>query len=102
MNKIKNIYQTTIFTFSLSLLFIFSAILIQTKGQSGLKINCSYLDPITIDIFAFIFALFLVIEGIYKIYQSKDAVLTKQITRGIRISFGLAILTLHLIQIFYK
>ncbi|MFA5317882.1 MAG: hypothetical protein WC323_00170 [Patescibacteria group bacterium] len=102
MNKINNFHKTTIFTFTLALLFIFSAILVQIKGQSELSMNCSYLDPITIDIFAFIFALFLVIEGMYKIYQDKDAALTKQMTRSIRVSVGMAILTLHILQFFYK
>jgi len=102
MNKIRNFYKTTIFTFALSLLFIFSAIIVQIKGQSELEINCSYLDPITIDIFAFIFALFLVTEGMHKIYQDKDAVLKKQATRSIRVSVGMAIITLHILQVFYK
>jgi len=45
---------------------------------------------------------FLIVEGSYRIYEHVDFPLKKQFTRSIRIAFGFGILTLHVIQFFYK
>ncbi|MFA5856538.1 MAG: hypothetical protein WC867_04220 [Candidatus Pacearchaeota archaeon] len=63
---------------------------------------CSYLDPIIIDILAFIAGLFLIIEGFYEIHRYKESKLTNQTTRIIRIAFGCAIVTLHIMQFLHK
>lgn len=99
----ENIKKTTIFTAMLSLIVIISAYLIQIRGENDLgNTRCSYLDPMLIDILAFSAALFLIIEAIYKIIKNKDAPLKSQITRLIRIAFGCAIVTLHVMQFLHK
>ena len=46
--------------------------------------------------------LFLVIDGIHRIWEHKDARLKNQITRSIRVALGCAILTLHIMQFIHK
>ena len=98
----KNIHKTLIFTSILSLLSILSALFIQLKGKSPVLSACSYLDPITIDLFAFLIALFLVIEGFARIFEHPNASLKRQSTRMIRIAIGFAIITIHVLQFFAK
>ena len=98
----KNLTRTAIFTSVLSGITILIAAIVQFNGQNKIVLACSYLDPALIDILAFSAALFLVVEGIYRIWEHKNASLKKQFTRSIRIAFGCAILTLHIIQFFYK
>jgi|GEM_PF-2201124 hypothetical protein len=93
---------TIIFTIFLSIIGAIIALVIQFKGQSSISTACSYLDPITIDIAAFIIALFLIIEGIYRIYEHLNFSLNKQITRSIRIAIGVCIATLHILQFIHK
>jgi len=97
----KNSRKTIIFTLTLSLISIFTAFIVQFNGQNILS-QCSYLDPISIDLLAFVAALFLVIEGIYRIDEHLHMPLKKQLTRAIRVAFGCAILTLHIMQFLHK
>ena len=97
----KNIHKTSLFTVILCIIFIIVAFLTQFKAQN-LVGKCSYLDPITVDIIAFVAALFLVIEGIYRIIEHKKVSLNKQITRSIRVAFGLGMITLHVMQFIHK
>ena len=101
-NNQSNLRRTLIYTSIISLVVIFSVSFIQIFGQSKIAIGCSYLDPITIDFLAFLAALFLVVEGFARIIEHPHASLKHQATRIIRISFGFAILTLHLIQFIHK
>lgn len=64
--------------------------------------SCSYLDPITIDVFAFMAGLFLVSEGAYKIIKYKHVSVGGQFTRIVRVAFGLAIITIHILQFIHK
>ncbi len=98
----KNIHKTILFTSILCLIVIIVVIIVQLSAQGELVIKCSYLDPIAIDILAFLAALFLIIEGMYKIEKNAKEPLKRQITRAIRIAFGCSILTLHIIQFLYK
>ena len=98
----RNIIKTGIFNLVLSATTITSAIFIQLRGQKSVDGRCSYLDPIAIDILAFIAAFFLVIEGTYKIVQNRDVSWKKQIGRSVRIAFGCSILTLHIMQVMTK
>ncbi len=98
-NKLKT---TLLFTLVLSLMTIALAITVQLKGESSVKIDCSYLDPITIDILAFIAGLFLIIEGFFRIYEHPNASLKSQFTRCIRVAGGCALLTLHILQFVHK
>jgi len=98
----KNIHKTLIFTAILCTLTISVAIITQFNGEDKIKTGCSYLDPITIDIFAFIIALFLVIEGLPRILEHPQSSFKRQITRPIRIAIGCAIITLHVMQFIHK
>lgn len=100
--KESNLKKTLIVTFIISLIVIISVALIQLYGQSKIVSGCSYLDPITIDLLAFLAALFLVIEGFARIIEHPHASLSRQTTRIIRIAFGFAIVTLHIIQFMHK
>jgi len=98
----KNLKKTLIVTSIVCFVVILSSVIIQLTGQNKITFACSYLDPITIDILALSAALFLIIEGFVRIFEYPKATLLNQITRIIRISFGFAILTLHVIQILHK
>ena len=98
----KNITKTILFTTALSLTIILIVIGIQFFGQNKIIIGCSYLDQVYIDYLAFFAAIFFVIEGIYRISEHKNFPLKKQSTRSIRIAIGFAIITLHMMQFFYK
>ncbi len=94
--------KTLIVTAIICLGVILLVIYVQLYGQSKIVEGCSYLDPITIDFLAFFAALFLVIEGFARIIEHPSATLKRQTTRIIRIAFGCAILTLHIIQFIHK
>jgi len=93
--------KTLIITFIVSLISILLAISIQLNGQKNVD-GCSYLDPIAIDILAFIGALFLIIEGLARICEHPSATVRRQSTRIIRVAAGFAILTLHIMQFMHK
>lgn len=84
------------------IIVIATAFLTQYYGQNELNQQCSYLDPITIDILAFIIAVFLIIEGFYQIYKNKQQGYKRHVLEIIRIGIGFAILTLHTMQFLYK
>lgn len=98
----KKLRRTLIVTAVCCLAVIFAVIYIQLYGQSKIVEGCSYLDPITIDFLAFLAALFLVIEGFARIVEHPAVSLKRQTTRIIRIAFGCAILTLHIVQFIHK
>lgn len=97
----KHITKTILFTSILSAITIITAFLVQKQGEETIS-RCSYLDPITVDILAFLAAVFLVVEGIYRIDEHTNAPLRNQMTRAIRIAFGCAIITLHVMQFIHK
>lgn len=97
-NKIK----TLIFNFFLISVTVFTSLSVQLRGETKIDNRCSYLDPISVDILAFLVGLFLVFEGMYKMYNEKYAPLKKQLTRSLRVAFGCAILTLHILQFMHK
>ncbi len=94
--------KTKFFTISLCLIAIIIALTIQLTGQSFVEGGCSYLDPITIDLLAFVFAIFLVVEGIFRLGEHKNMGLRKQFTRSLRIAIGCAIITIYVLQFFAK
>ncbi len=99
----KNLHKTLLFTIIFSLVIVIIVVCVQLSGSEALNnARCSYFDPITIDILAFIAAIFLVIEGFVRIFEHPNASLKQQFTRMLRIAFGFSILTLHIIQFFYK
>ena len=89
-------------TSAIIIIVILVAFLTQYYGESKLSEQCSYLDPPIIDYLAFAVAIFLVIEGFYKIFKNKQQKYKKQILRILRIGIGFAILTLHTMQFIHK
>lgn len=99
----KNIEKTFIFATFFIIISVFITLYIQINGEKELiSTSCSYLDPITIDLFAFCIAIFLVIEGIFRVLEHPHASFKKQFTRLIRIAIGSAIITIHILQFLYK
>jgi len=97
----KNFHRTLTFTIALILVAISLSLLVQLEANTSI-IQCSYLDPVIIDVLAFTAALFLVVEGFCRLLEHKNASLKRQFTRSIRIAFGFAILTLHIMQFVHK
>ena len=80
-----------------------SAYFIQKRGQARLAAQCSYFDPPLIDILAFSAAVFLICEGFHQILKHEiNFSFWDKIFVALRIAFGFAILTLHIMQIAYK
>jgi len=100
-NKNNNLKKTIYALFSISFIAIILGMFIQLDAQS--KVNsCSYLDPITIDIIAFLSALFLIVEGLARIYEHPSVTVKRQFTRIIRVAGGFMILIIHIIQFIHK
>jgi|TARA_B100001971_G_scaffold175959_1_gene169807 Na+/H+ antiporter NhaD/arsenite permease-like protein len=99
--KTSNLKKTLIATFFSSFIAILLAISIQLNGQKSTN-GCSYLDPIIIDILAFLAGIFLIIEGLARVYEHPNATIKRQLTRIIRIMAGFGILTLHVMQFIHK
>jgi hypothetical protein len=98
----KNLKKNLIVTFIVCFIVILSSAIIQLTGQSKITYACSYLDLILIDILALSAALFLIIEGFVKILKHPKETFLNQSTRIIRVAFGFAIVTLHVLQILHK
>ena len=98
----KNYTKTKIFTLALCLIVIIITILIQLNGQKLVVEKCSYLDPVIIDILAFLVGIFLIFEGIYRLNEHKNMLIKNQFTRAVRIAIGCAIVTIHFIQYIHK
>lgn len=103
-NLFKNINFRKTFFICIILCFFIVVIVgfVQYTGQSKVNEGCSYLDPITIDILAFGAALFLIIEGFFKIIKNFNASLKNQATRIVRIMLGCSIIVIHVLQIMHK
>lgn len=99
----KNIHKTLLFTFALVVFAVSITLYVQLTGENELNsFTCSYLDPITIDLLALIVAVFLIIEGMFRIFEHPQASLKRQFTRPIRIAIGSAIITIHILQFLHK
>jgi len=64
--------------------------------------GCSYLDPITIDVVAFLAGVFLMIESLVDIFKHKDSLIHSQLTRCFRLCFGTSIVVIHVMQFIHK
>ena len=93
--------KTLFFVFLMPLTAVLLSAWLQLRNQSNLA-KCSYLDPIAIDIIAFLAALFLIVEGLVRVFKNKSDSMDIQLTRMTRVSIGFAVLTLHIIQFLYK
>jgi len=58
----------------------------------------SHFAKLTIDWFAFLAGVFLIIEGLYRIFSTKDQFFPLQFSRLIRVSIGTCVFTIHLLQ----
>ena len=100
-NKIA-LKRVLIFTISVSVIVAILINLVQYYGASKITQNCSYLDPITIDLLAFVAGIFLVVEGYYKIIIDNNRTIKNNLTRVIRITAGTTIFILHIVQFIHK
>lgn len=101
LSKNSPLSKTLVFTFLLSLITISIAFLVQSNANKCVR-SCSYLDPITVDIFALAFSVFLILEGYWDIFRHKHYPLKAQVTKSVRICIGFAILTIHIMQFLHK
>jgi len=97
----KNSKKSALLTVLLSIFAIITTYLVQTKGENTIP-KCSYLDPITVDLVAFSVAIFLIIEGVYKLGTNKNKPFSQQFFRSVRVAIGFAILTIHIMQFLHK
>ena len=97
----KNPLKTYLLTGLSSLSIIVVVILLQVTAEKSLS-KCSYLDPITIDILAFCGGLFLIVEGLFSIHKNENNKVVTQLTRITRVTLGVAIVTIHIIQFIHK
>lgn len=98
----KQIHKTISATIILCLFMMVIVAIVQARGENILDKKCSYLDPLLIDFLAFCVAIFLVGEGLARIFEHKNASIKRQFTRILRIMIGFAILTVHVMQVIYK
>lgn len=94
--------KTKAWAITVALLTVALILIVQFRAERTIPINCSYLDPVTVDFLAFAAALFLIVEGFYRLHEHKYAPVSKQLTRIIRIAFGCSIATLHIMQFLHK
>lgn len=99
----KKLRAALILTGVISIGAVLAAYFVQKRGQARLTNQCSYLDPPIIDLLAFSAAVFLICEGFHQILKHESAFsFWDKIFVAVRIAFGFAILTIHLIQFAYK
>lgn len=96
-----NMQKTLGLAVLLSITTSITAYIVQRNAHQQVP-RCSYLDPVTIDVLAFLAGVFLIIEGFYRILEHKKEPLRNQLTRTLRIAFGCAIITLHIMQVLHK
>lgn len=94
--------KTILITIIIAIIFILASVYIQLTATSKLEVQCSYFDPITVDILAFIGASFLIVEGFIRISANKNKPFKTQLSRMLRISLGFSTLTFHLVQFYFK
>ena len=101
MRQLSQLQKTLIFAFSLSAVSASYAASIQLTANKSVS-SCSYLDPITIDIVALSAGIFLIIESLVDIFHHPDSFISKQLTRCVRMAFGSAIVSIHILQFIHK
>ncbi|HQP12156.1 MAG TPA: hypothetical protein PK470_05275 [Candidatus Omnitrophota bacterium] len=101
MSDKRNLRKTLQLTVVVSLASSVGAFLIQSRANT-LTSACSYLDPVTIDIVAVLFGLFLVIDGLNDIYRCRLSAIQEQWPKSIRVAIGISILLIHIMQFLHK
>ena len=78
---------------------LIALLIIITAGGAA---TCQLFDTLTADLIidwvAFIAGIFLIVEGLYKIFSSKNPSLRDQICRAVRVLIGTCVFTIHLLQ----
>ena len=100
-NPYSPLTKTLVLAFSLCLCSGYLGFIIQTSANKRVS-SCSYLDPITVDIFALIITVFLFIEGLVAIFNHKESKVASQITRCLRMCIGSGIFVVHVLQFIHK
>ena len=99
----EKIYKNLTMTVFCVLIVMIIISLIQMSGQNYLAGNpCSYIDKVFTDILAMSAALFLIIEGLYRMFEHKEYEFRHQLTRIIQVCIGSAIVLLHIMQVLYS
>lgn len=99
----KKIIKHLIITFIFVVFVMIFIAIVQKSGENVLINNpCSYIDKEITDILAVSMALFLIIEGLYRMIEHKDYDLKYQLTRILQVGIGGAIITLHIMQFFFE
>jgi hypothetical protein len=93
--------KTLALAFSLSLCGGYVSFTIQTAANKQVS-SCSYLDPITVDIFALAIAVFLFIEALVSIFKHKKSKVFSQFSRCVRMCIGTSIFVIHILQFLHK
>lgn len=101
LKKYPALIKTLILAAAMSSASGYSAYSIQTAANKKVS-ACSYLDPITIDIVAFLAGVFLIIESLVDIFKHKDSLVHSQIVRCLRLCFGTSIVVIHVMQFIHK
>ena len=69
---------------------------------AGGAVTCQLFDTLAADLIidwvAFLAGIFLMVEGLYKIFSSKNPTLRDQVLRAIRVLIGTCVFTIHLLQ----
>ncbi len=79
----------------------YAAYYLQSQANKNVK-ACSYLDPISIDIVALAAGLFLIVEGLTDIVKHKHSPVRSQVSRFLRVCFGVSIVVIHIMQFIRK
>ena len=101
MPDAQNLRKTLQVTFVFSLICSAGAFMIQSQANKATN-ACSYLDPITIDIVAFLFGVFLLSEGLHDIFSHRMSRVKEQWARSFRVGIGCSILVIHIMQFLHK
>lgn len=99
--KFSPLTKTLALAFSLSICSGYLSFIIQTSANKRVS-SCSYLDPLTVDIFALAIAVFLFIEGLVSIFKHKESKIASQLSRCLRMCIGTSIFVIHILQFLHK
>jgi len=100
-SKNKNLRKLIIFILFLCIITVVLVWINQTFWKTS-SVDCTYLDPIITDVLAFIAAIFLIVDGFWRILENPSSLFKRQLTRIVRILFGCAIVTIHILQVMHK
>ena len=101
MKKTTPLQKTFLWTGGCAVFSGTMAFLVQSEANKVVR-SCSYLDPITVDILALMIGFFLVVEGLVDIRRHAESRVLSQAGRIARVSVGVSILVIHIMQFLRK